>query len=123
MPARKEQPFSVKVWGHSRYVVHRGKDFWTEQRPDGSLVHHAGNLLDAPRPYKDIVEPKPCSVCKASSYTTTPRGRGVHPGCEGVLDVLPDDIHWDTVFMIAEMLGAEIVMDDVAPEREVRRAA
>lgn len=124
MPAAKKQkPFTAKVWGQNRYVVHRGKGFWTEQIKDGSLVHHAGNLLDEPRPYKDIVEPKACSVCKDPAYTTTPRGRGVHPSCEGRLDVLPDDLHWDVIFSMAETLGAEVVMDDVAPEQEVRHAA
>lgn len=122
MPARKQQPFTVKVWGESHYVVHRGKGFWVSQLRDGTLVSHAGNLLDGQKQHKTITTPKPCSKCKQPCWTTTPRGRAIHDTCEGFADVMPDEVHWAVVFGIAADLGATLVTGNERPE-EVRRAA
>lgn len=123
MAPRQQKPFTVKVWGKNRNVVHRGKGFWIERLDDGALVSHGGNLLDGQVVHKTLPEPsKTCSKCKQPTDRTTPRGRGVHDNCGNQLDVLPDHVYWQVVFGIAADLGATLVTGAERP-KEVRRAA
>ena len=128
MTTKQDKPFQVTVWGESRTVVHRGKGFWTERRPDGQLVHHAGNLLDNQQVRVTLDKARPCEVCKQPAWHAKPRQRtkGIHMMCEPSLDVLPDDVHWAVVFGMAADLGATCISTGskpATPEREVRRAA
>lgn len=85
-------------------------------QPRQRLTRHSVPLwlaldLVRPRPRRDLATPtggfgppRPCSRCRQTAVTTTPRGRPVHPSCEGWLDRLSDaglaDLTWAVVDLL-----------------------
>jgi hypothetical protein len=73
--------------------------------PPARWTHHengaitVGRILDAPVLLKFLDHEKPCSRCRTPATTGTPRGRAVHPGCDGTLDRLSESafhaLVWD----------------------------
>jgi hypothetical protein len=132
MAAKKlKLPIDVTIGGVRRHVVHMTTKIphvWTELEtlPDGRarLVHHVGKLLlDGQTPTKLIEKPRPCSICKTPTYTTTMRGRPIHDTCEGWGNVMPDELEAQVIFGIAVDLNATIITrtDDNRP-KEPRHA-
>lgn len=120
-----EAPFTAIVDGRRRRVVVWNKDFWTEQLPDGELVHHMGHLMMTGQANgKWLEQPKTCKTCKQPAQIATPLKRAFHPHCEGWLNLLPDDLNAQVIFGVASMLGASMISDSFAPDpQETRRAA
>lgn len=107
---RPKLPLDVTIGGIRRHVVHMSPKTWTEQEPSGRLVHHVGKLLlDGQTPTKWIEAPRPCSVCKTPTHTTTMRGRPIHDTCEGWGNVMPDELEAMVVFHVALDLGAQVI--------------
>lgn len=52
-----------------------------------------------------------CSVCRQPTVFTTPRGRSVHPGCEGWLDTLTDDAFTDLAWHIGDVIPVAAQLD------------
>lgn len=69
---------------------------------------HRGNK----RPAQELAQPsmstrasaRGCSVCRKPTIFATPRGRSVHPCCEGWLDTLADDALTDLTWLIGDIL-------------------
>lgn len=119
--AKPKLPIDVTVGGVRRHVVHMDTKTWTEQETTGDggvrLVHHVGKLLlDGQTPTKLIETPRPCSVCKNPTITTTMRGRPIHDTCEGWGNVLPDELEAQVVFEVAVQLGASVITHDTTKE-------
>lgn len=115
-------PMTLTVAGTRRHIVGMNAEVWTEREPSGRLVHHVGQLLlNGQTPTKLIAKPRKCSVCKGPTYTTTTGGRPIHDMCEGLLNILPDDLAARVIFGVAVDLGASILTD--SPTKEARRAA
>lgn len=79
---------------------------WTHHE-DGSIS--VGRVLDEPRPVTFLPAPKPCTRCKQPAVTGTPRGRAVHPGCEGWLDRLTDQAEEDVLWHLITTFGVTTV--------------
>lgn len=120
--SKPELPRTVTIDGVRHRVVHESTTTWTEQLPDGRLVHHPGKILAGQTVGRWLDTPKPCTVCKQPSWTATPRGRSHHDTCEGWLHVLPDDIEAQVIFGVAADLGADILTPP-STRKEIRRAA
>jgi hypothetical protein len=111
MARKPKLPIDVTVGGVRRHVVHMDTKTWTEQEASGRLVHHVGKLLlDGPTPTKFIETPRPCTVCKSPTYTTTMLGRPIHDACEGWTNVMPDDVEARALFEAAVALGVKEVV-------------
>jgi hypothetical protein len=136
MASKAKLPIDVTVGGVRRHVVHmttKTPYVWTEQEPSGRLVHHVGKLLlDGQTPTKTIDPPRPCSVCKTPTVTTTMRGRPIHDTCEGWGNVMPDELEAQVIFGIAVDLGASVITTtthtpvtpkETQDDRRTRRAA
>lgn len=48
--------------------------------------------------------PRPCTHCRQPTCCTTPRGRSVHPSCEGWIDSLSAEAEADLVFSIMQVI-------------------
>lgn len=79
--------------------------------PKAQWTHHAdgsvtlGRILDEPDPVRVLDTYRPCTRCKQPTYIGTPRGRPVHPGCEGWLDRLTDEGMNNLLFDLHAVLG------------------
>lgn len=73
-----------------------------------------GKTFDEPQG-KWREDPRPCSRCKQPTQFTTPRGRSVHPGCEGWIDRLTEDAEIDVIFMISTIIEIEDQKESLCP--------
>lgn len=78
-----------------------------------TLLHDLINLHRVgKRPAQELAQPsmatrasaRACSVCRQPTIFATPRGRSVHPGCEGWLDTLAADAMTDLTWLIADVI-------------------
>lgn len=123
MPKLKT-PKNVTVHGRRRVVTETAPSYWVEHRLDDVPLLHVGQLHSTWVVPTALPAPKPCSVCKKSTTSATPRGRAVHPTCEGRTDVIPDELYINTIMGLAADLGAAVVSSTVGHRpREQRHAA
>lgn len=79
----------------------------TDLDPKTGIVRE-GKTYDAPiGGWRE--EARKCSHCKGLTNFTTPRGRSVHPTCEGWVDDL-SDLGWvEVTYAVASVLGVKSV--------------
>lgn len=53
--------------------------------------------------------PRPCSTCKLPTRFTTPRGRSVHPCCEGWQDTVPESAVVEVTWLLSAALGVHSI--------------
>lgn len=64
--------------------------------------------LPEPTELRILPTPKPCSKCKLPCIWGTPRGRAIHPTCEGRENWLAPPVYRRTVVMVAVVLPGRI---------------
>lgn len=114
-------PKTVTVGGKRRIVTETAPTHWIEHRLDQLPIFHVGKLLSTWVVPTMLAKPKPCTKCKAPTTYATPRGRAVHPTCEGRTDVLPDEHYIQTIMGLAGDLGAAVVTSTVGRRASVDR--
>lgn len=100
------KPFSIRIDGFTYSVTLVKPSFWIDSNGDA----HIGKLhKKRPPPPKVIRKSKTCSKCKKRAWTTTDRGRALHPSCEGFADTLPDDVRQAMIYELAAHANAVIL--------------